>query len=92
MTSLNVAQSVHALGSLAMLNDCRSGVKREIHMLCTCSAARGMSARQGLGEHRRVDVRFLMVTTTSTGKSFEGVQCPVKWGSVWLIHYVFVPC
>ena len=42
-----------------MLNDWRYGVKCEIRMCCDNSASRGMSARQGLGETRHIDVRFL---------------------------------
>ena len=42
-----------------MLNDWRNGVTYEIPVRCDSSAARGMSARQGLEQSRHVDVRFL---------------------------------
>ena len=51
--------SAHALGIKAMLNDWRYGVECEIRMRCDSSAARGVSARQGLGKTRHTDVRFL---------------------------------
>ena len=51
--------SAHALGIKAMLNEWRFGVKREIHMRCDSSTARGMPVRQGVEKTRHVDVRFL---------------------------------
>ena len=51
--------SAHALGIKAMLNGWHYGVECEIHRRCVGSAARGMSARRGLGKTRHVDVRFL---------------------------------
>ena len=51
--------AAHALGIKAMLIDWHYGVKCEIHVLCDSSAARGMSAGQGLRKTRHVDVRFL---------------------------------
>ena len=51
--------STHALGIKAMLNDWRYEVKCEIRARCSSSAARGMSARHGLGKTRHIDVRFL---------------------------------
>lgn len=51
--------SAHALGIKAMLSDWNYGVECEIHMRCDSSAARGISARQGLGKVRHIDVRFL---------------------------------
>ena len=42
--------SAHALVIKAMLNDWHSGVKCKNHMRCEKSAARGMTARQGLGK------------------------------------------
>ena len=56
-----LGSSAHALGIKAMLNDWFYDVKCEVLMRCDSSAARGMSARQGFGKTRHVDVRFLLL-------------------------------
>ena len=70
--------SAHALAFKAMLNDWQYGVKCEIHMRCDSSAARGMFARQGLGETRHVDVRFLWLQQVVREGRLEGAHCPDK--------------
>ena len=45
-----VRSSAHAPAVKAMLNDWRYEVECEIRIRCDSSAARGMSARQGLGK------------------------------------------
>ena len=41
-----VRSSVHALGIKAIMSDWCNGVNYEIHMLCGCSAVRGISGRR----------------------------------------------
>ena len=70
--------SAHAFVIKAMLNDWHYEVKCEIHMRCDSSAARGMSARQGLGTTRHVDVRFLWLQQAVQEGRVKGGQCPTS--------------
>ena len=68
--------SAHALGIKAMLNDWLYGVKCEIHMRCDRGAARSMSARQGLGETRHVDVRFFWLKQAVQERRLKVLSVP----------------
>eukprot|EP00972_Heterocapsa_arctica_P035666 5248245-Heterocapsa_arctica.AAC.1 len=51
--------TAHALGILSMLADWGEQLDVRIVIRCDSSAARGMSARQGLGKLRHLDARHL---------------------------------
>ena len=61
-----------------MLNDWCCGVECEIRVRCDSSAARSMSARQGLRKTRHLDVRFLWLQQAVQEGRFEVLGVPTS--------------
>ena len=70
--------SAHALGIRVLLNDWHHGVECEIHIRCDCSVCKEHVCSRRTGENSTCRCALLVVTTSSTGRTFEGAQCPDK--------------